>query len=478
MITDFIIVGGGTAGSVVASRLTEIKQFNVLLLEAGPATVPAATKTPAHWKQSHGGPLDWAPRTEPEPHLGQQTYRYPQGKGLGGSMNLFAGIYSRGDRADYDQWREQNNPGWGWSYVEPYFEKPIREGLPISTPSWVHPLTQEFLSHHQPQGAMVWQRIGRQGQNVTSADIYLGRARRENRSNLTILAQCQVVRVLLERDRAVGVEVLREGRYETLRARSEIILAAGALHTPAILLRSGIGPAAHLESIGIPAKHHLPGVGENLQDHPRVGLNFTRPGHAASPTLLDRLRYAVSHTGPFSTSGIEAGAYVFSRPGLVSPDLQLNLQIASSQSQNSPHAFTPHAFTLWASLLRPMSRGYLRLRSADPQDSPALHFHALEEPSDRQTLAQGLEICRTWGAPLGSSLAADNGLPRYGFHWHACGTTRMGEDRMAVVDSNLRVHGIRGLRIIDAGIMPTIPSGNTAFPTLMVAERGADLVRC
>ncbi len=468
MITDYIIVGGGTAGCVVAARLTEIKQYNVLLIEAGPERPPADVSIPSAWRRLLHGPADWSLKTTPEKFLDNRSFAYPQGKGLGGSTNLFAGIYSRGDRFDYDAWRELGNPGWGWDYVEPYFDKPIAEGIPVSPAAWLHPFTQAFLQQNQANGAVAWQRIQRKGRKLSTADVYLGRVRKENRSNLTVLADTQVVRVILENGRARGVEILRKGSLETIRARTEVILCAGAIHTPTILLRSGIGPAAHLESLGIRVAVDLPGVGENLQDHVRAGYEYASDLHPQLPRefgLGDQIQYFLTGAGPLSSPLVEAGANLKTHPSLPAPDIQLNF-VPRRQSGNG--------FTLFTTLLRPFSRGYLRLRSADPAEAPDLHFHALEEPEDRRTLNQGLVLNRQFADPLGR---CDEHL-RYDFMWHPVGTTRMGADPMAVVNSDLKVHEVPALRIIDAGVMPVIPSGNTAFPTLMLAERGADLVRC
>jgi choline dehydrogenase len=432
LITDYIVVGGGTAGCVVAARLTEIKQYNVLLIEAGPERRPAEVSTPSAWRQLLKGPADWSLQTLPEKFLGNRAYSYPQGKGLGGSTNLFAGVYSRGDRFDYDAWRNLGNPGWGWDYVQPYFEKPLIEGVPVSPAAWLHPFTRDFLKQNEANGAEAWQLIQRKGRKVTAADVYLGRVRKENRSNLTILTDSQVVRVILENGRARGVELLRNGALEVIKARTEVILCAGAIQTPAILLRSGIGPAAHLEGLGIRVEVDLPGVGENLQDHVRAGYEYSSARHpqlAREPGLVDQLKYFLTGNGPLSSPIVEAGASIKSNPDLPAPDLQLNFV---------PRREDGNGFTIFTTLLRPFSRGYLRLRSADPSESPDLHFHALEEPEDRRTLDFGLEINRQWGSPLGEP----NAQLGYGFMWHPVGTTRMGVDSMAVVDASLKVHEV------------------------------------
>ncbi len=467
MVTDYIVVGGGAAGSVVAARLSELRQLNVLLLEAGPLDPGPEARVPLFWRNLLGGSLDWGWSTEEEPYLNKKRLAYPRGKVLGGSTALYAGVYSRGDHYDYDAWRELGNAGWGWDYVSPYFEKSLKFGLPVEPLRALHPLTRQFLELARGEGAKPVEVMQRRGSKVTAADVFLKKPMKDN-PNLTVLGDTNVVRVLLEDGKAIGVEVIRNGKLEVFRAKFEVILCAGAVHSPMILMRSGIGPAAHLESLGIPVSLDLPGVGENLQDHVRAGMEFSvdSPEQLTKhPSVIDQLRYLLQGNGPMSSPVVEAQLTMRSFELAPAPDLQLNFV---------PRRSSANGFTIWTVLLRPFSRGYLRLRSADPTEGPSIHLNVLEEPEDRLTLERGMAKARSLGEKLGRlepEIQQD-------VMWHACGTCRMGEDRMAVVDTDLKVHYVRGLRVIDASIMPLIPSGNTTAPTLMVAERGADLIRC
>jgi choline dehydrogenase len=459
-------VGGGTAGSIVAARLSELRQMNVLLLEAGGLEPVPETSVPLAWRKLSSGAMDWGFSSEPEPYLDKQVLAYPRGKVLGGCTAMYATIYSKGDRYDYDAWRELGNPGWGWDYVAPYFEKSLKFGLPLEPIRGVHPFSREFVEAGAGEGAHFYEVMLRQGRRVTAAQMFLSEARK--RPNLTIRGGANVVRVIFEDGRACGVEVLLGGKLEVIRMRQEVVLCAGAIQTPAILMRSGIGPARHLEGVGIAPYVDLPGVGENLQEHVRAGQEFASAKHkqmSREPGLLEQMRYWMTGAGPLSSPGVEAGAYLKSYVEAPAPDLQLNFV---------PRRSGGNGFTIWTALLRPFSRGYLKLRSADPAEGPSIHLNVLEEREDRAVLEMGVQRALAIGEKMGQAAA---GL-RYDVMWHACGTCRMGMDGMGVVDSSLKVHEVQGLRIIDASIMPLIPSGNIAAPVMMVAERGADLIRC
>lgn len=440
--------------------------MNVLLLEAGELEPSAEASVPLAWRKLSTGAMDWGFSTEPEPYLDKQVLAYPRGKVLGGCTAMYATIYSKGDRYDYDAWRELGNAGWGWDYVAPYFEKSLKFGLPLEPIRGVHPFSSEFVRAGAEEGAHFYEVMQRKGRRVTAAQMFLQEARK--RPNLTICPRANVVRVIVEEGRARGVEVLLDGKLQVIRARQEIVLCAGAILSPAILMRSGIGPARHLESVGIAPLVDLPGVGENLQEHVRAGQEFASSQHkqlSREPGFIEQMRYWLSGAGPLSSPGVEAGAYLKSHVEAPAPDLQLNFV---------PRRSGGNGFTIWTTLLRPFSRGYLKLRSADPAEGPSIHLNVLEEREDRATLDIGVGRAFAIGARMGQ---AQEGL-RYDVMWHACGTCRMGMDGMAVVDSSLKVHEVPGLRVVDASVMPLIPSGNIAAPVMMVAERGADLIRC
>lgn len=440
--------------------------MNVLLLEAGEIEPSAEAGVPLAWRKLSTGSMDWGFSTEPEPYLDKQVLAYPRGKVLGGCTAIYATIYSKGDRYDYDAWRELGNAGWGWDYVAPYFEKSLKFGLPLEPIRGVHPFSSEFVRAGAEEGAHFYEVMQRKGRRVTAAQMFLREARK--RPNLTVCPRANVVRVIVEEGRARGVEVLLDGKLQVIRARQEIVLCAGAILSPAILMRSGIGAARHLESVGIAPLVDLPGVGENLQEHVRAGQEFASSKHkqlSREPGFIEQLRYWVTGAGPLSSPGVEAGAYLKSHVEAPAPDLQLNFV---------PRRSGGNGFTIWTTLLRPFSRGYLKLRSADPAEGPSIHLNVLEEREDRTTLEVGVGRALAIGEKMGE---AQEGL-RYDVMWHACGTCRMGMDGMGVVDSSLKVHEVPGLRVVDASVMPLIPSGNIAAPVMMVAERGADLIRC
>jgi choline dehydrogenase-like flavoprotein len=493
----------------------------VLLVEAGGKGVHPNIAIPAAFAKQFKTKLDWDYSTEPEPACDGRSLYIPRGKGLGGSSSMNAMLYVRGRPLDYDLWEAEGCPGWGWKDVRPYFlrsennERGASEhhatGGPLNVADERSPrqLTARFLAAAQAagvprvpdyngpeqDGASPAQVTQRNGRRFSAADAYL----RPNmkRHNLDVITGAQVLRVELEGRRATGVRYRdRRGREQLAHADREVILAAGAIGSPQLLMLSGIGPADHLREVGVTAAHDLPGVGENLQDHPYVVCIWeSKIGGslygADKPKPL--LEWLLRRSGPLTSSVAEAFAFVRSRPGLPAPDLQFHFAPAYF-NDNGFDEFDGHAFTLGPVLVTPKSRGSLKLRSADPGAKPRIVTNSLSEPEDVQALVTGMRKAREMAAagPLaeaagreifpGDGVDSDDDLAadlrrRVELIYHPVGTCKMGSGQDAVVDAELRVRGLEGLRVVDASIMPVIPGGNTNAPVIMLAERGADLIR-
>ncbi len=518
---DYVIVGAGSAGCVLAARLTEDPSVRVLLLEAGGKAVHPNVAIPAAFAKQFKTKLDWDYSTEPEPGCAERSLYIPRGKGLGGSSSMNAMLYVRGRPLDYDLWEAQGAPGWGWNDVRPYFlraennERGESEhhatGGPLNVMDERSPrkLTGRFLAaaersgiprisdYNGPEqdGAALVQVTQRNGRRWSTADAYL--RPNTDRDNLEVVTRAQVMRVELEGGRAVGVRYRdRRGREQLARADREVVLAAGSIGSPQLLMLSGIGPPDHLREVGVPTEAELPGVGENLQDHPYVVCIWeSRVGEslygADKPKAL--AEWVMRRTGPLTSTVAEAFAFVRSRPGLPAPDLQYHFAPAYF-NQNGFDELDGHAFTFGPVLVSPKSRGQLRLRSADPAEKPRIVTNSLTEPEDVAALVAGVKLAREIAAeePLaaaagrelfpGPDVQGDDDIEadvrrRVELIYHPVGTCRMGSDDGAVVDPDLRVRGVEGLRVADASIMPLIPGGNTNAPTIMVAERAADLIR-
>lgn len=517
---DYVIVGAGSAGCVLASRLTEDPQTRVLLLEAGGPDDAREIHIPAAFSRLFKGPLDWNYETEPEPHLNGRRLYWPRGKVLGGSSSINAMIYVRGNPLDYDCWKNLGNDDWGFADVLPYFKKSENQergasefhgaGGPMNVADLrtVNPLTRAFLAGAEEigiprnpdfngavqEGAGLNQVTQKNGRRVSAADAFLKPAMK--RANLTVVTRAHASRVLIENNRAVGIAFLKDGASHEARAKSEVILSGGSINSPQLLLLSGIGPADELRRVGVAPAHDLPGVGKNLQDHLMVSIGSlcTKPVSLESAdTLASFLRYIFFKSGPLVSNVAEAGIFLRTRPELRVPDLQLLF----GPCYYVNHGLTrlrKHAFGFGPTLITPESRGEIALRSANPLDPPAIRANYLSSGADLRTLVEGVRLARRIVATKafdayrgeemapGSNITRDDEIAEFiraesQTLYHPVGTCKMGNDAMAVVDAWLRVRGLDRLRVVDASVMPKIIAGNTNAPTIMIAEKAAEMIR-
>lgn len=529
---DYVIVGAGSAGSALASRLSENGQASVLLLEAGgPGRHPWIHIPIGYGKVFYDARFNWKYTAEPDPNLADRPMYWPRGKVLGGSSAINAMVYVRGHSSDFDEWGAAA-PGWGWSDVAPVFKRmedwqgapnPERgTGGPLSVSdvsSAMHPLSRAFLeaadqagiptnpdyNAAEMEGACFYQITTRNGLRDSAAQAYLSPAKR--RPNLQVETHAHATRVLFDGCRATGLTYVQNGTTRTAHARREVILCGGAINTPQLLQLSGVGPGAALQKLGIDVVQDAPQVGQNLMDHLGVDLLYcaTRPSlNQVLRPLMGKLRvglqYLLSRKGPLSMSLNHGGGFVRLRDGQGQPDLQLYFSPLSytrapvgTRPLMNPDPFP--AFRLGFNPCKPTSSGHLELRSPDPFAAPALHGNYLDTEEDCRTMIDGFRLIRRIAdAPAlaeviqremapGPDVATDEALLDHirRDSWtvfHQCGTARMGQDASrSVVDARLRVHGLEGLRVADASIFPTIPSGNTNAPSIMVGERASDIIR-
>ncbi|WIE47740.1 GMC family oxidoreductase N-terminal domain-containing protein [Pseudomonas sp. GM17] len=522
---DYIVVGAGPAGCLLANRLSANPAHRVLLLEAGGRDNYPWIHIPVGYLFCIGNPrTDWCFKTEAEPGLQGRSLSYPRGKVLGGCSSINGMIYMRGQAGDYQRWAADGNPGWNWQDVLPLFRKSENH---FAGDSQFHGAAGEWRVERQRlswpildafrnaaeqsgiasvddfnggdnEGCGYFQVNQKAGVRWNAAKAFLKPIRQ--RPNLTVLTGVEVDRVLLENGRAAALSARYQGQPQTFKARREIILSAGSIGSPSILQRSGIGPAALLQRLGIGVAHELPGVGGNLQDHLQLRLIYklenARTLNQIAGSLWGKLgmglRYLYDRSGPLSMAPSQLGAFARSGPEQTSANLEYHVQPLSLERFGEPlHAFP--AFTASVCDLRPQSRGRVQIRSADPQAAPLIQPNYLSHPEDLRVAADAIRLTRRIvaapalqaykpteylpGAELRSEEQLHQAAARIGTTiFHPVGTCRMGQGPEAVVDAELRVHGIPGLRIADASIMPYITSGNTCSPTLMIAEKAAELI--
>jgi len=517
---DYVIVGAGSAGCVLANRLSADGD-SVLLLEAGNPDEQREIGMPAAYSELFKSEVDWEYYTEPQPELNGRECYWPRGKTLGGSSSINAMIYARGQSADYDHWADLGNDGWGYEDVLEYFKRAEHNergpseyhgtGGPRNVADQQAPneLTEAFieagaaagLPHNDDfnagnqSGVGLYQVTQKDGERHSAADAYLKPVL--DRPNLTATTGAQVTEVRFDGREAVGVEYVQDGSGspETVAANEDVILSAGAINSPQLLMLSGVGPAEHLAAHDISVVHDLPGVGQNLQDHLQVKINYAceKPvSLEGADSLWNILKYLLLNRGPLTSNVAEAGGFTSVTQGTERPEIQFHF--GPSYSVN--HGFDNpdgHGFWLGALCLRPESRGRITLQSADPFDDPAVDPQYLTEQADVEVLLEGLKLIReilqaepfdeyrgeevSPGADVQSEAELIEHIRETAASlYHPVGTCKMGDDEMAVVDDRLRVHGVDGLRVVDASIMPSITSGNTDAPTTMIAERAADSI--
>jgi choline dehydrogenase len=529
MKADYVIIGAGSAGCVLANRLSEDPAVKVLVIEAGGRDWSPYIHVPAGFMKLLDHPtLTWGYHAEPDPGTAGRAILYPRGRVLGGSSSINGLIYVRGQPEDFDHWAQLGNRGWSWDDVLPYFKKAENwEGEAGEVHGKDGPLFTSRMDRSSPLCAAViaagreigleyredvnnlppgagdgigWCQQTRGGRRRASAACtYLHPAMK--RPNLQVVTKALVRRILFNSKRATGVEFERGGVVERAEADCEVILSAGAVGSPHILQLSGVGAPDHLGRVGIAVHHDLPGVGQNLQDHYIARISYTVQGVATvnersrgMALAAEVLRYLVTGKGILTYSASLAAASVKVLEESATPDVQCSIAPGSFKDGQIGELDDFPGITAGAWQMRPLSRGYVEARSPNPAEAPAINPRYLSDPTDRRAIVGGLRfVRRLFAAPAlarycdaeilpGSAVASDDELLDYARQkgstvYHATCTCKMGSDQMAVVDDQLRVHGLEGLRVVDASVMPTVTSTNTNAPTIMIAERGADLIR-
>lgn len=517
---DYIIIGAGTAGCVLASRLSEDGHTKVLLLEAGGQDKRKEIRVPLAFSKLFRTDIDWNYSTEPETQLANRRLYWPRGRVIGGSSSMNAMIYIRGNPTDYDHWRNLGNPGWGFLDVLPYFKRAENQNrgdseyhgvggpLDVCDLRTKHPLSHTFVAAAKEvafaynedfngasqEGAGFYQVTQRRGRRWSAADAYLRPAC--HRNNLTLETRAHASKIFFEKGRALGVRYFQDGTLKEADAAREIILTGGAINSPQLLMLSGIGPADSLRMLGINVVADLPGVGQNLQDHLVMVVEYECKKPITLETaenVFSYLRFLILGKGPLTSNVAEAGVFTKTRNDARAPDLQILFGPCYYQK----HGFEPpagHRYSIGPTLIAPRSRGMISLRSRNPLAPPIICPKYLSDVADMRVLVEGVKISRRIGqaqafAPYrgaethpGPSVSTDEEIAwsvrtTAETLYHPVGTCKMGTDAMAVLDPRLRVRGVEGLRIADASVMPEIIAGNTNAPVMMIAEKAADLIR-
>jgi choline dehydrogenase-like flavoprotein len=522
---DYIITGAGPAGCVLANRLSEDPDVKVLLLEAGGGDWNPLFHMPAGFAKMTKGVASWGWSTVPQKHMKNRVLRYTQAKVIGGGSSINAQLYTRGNATDYDLWSSEDGcAGWSYRDVLPYFKRaednqrfaddyhsyggPLGVSMPVATlpicDAYIRagqelgiPYNHDFNGRQQA-GVGFYQLTQRDRRRSSASMAYLAPVR--GRKNLTVRMGAQVTKIVVENGRAVGVEIAKGNTREIIRAEREVLVSSGAIGSPKLLLQSGIGAADHLRKTGVPVVHNLPGVGENMQDHLDLFVisectgDHTYDGVAKlHRTLWAGLQYVLFRSGPVASSLFETGGFWYADPDARSPDIQFHLGLGSG-IEAGVERLKNAGVTLNSAYLHPRSRGTVRLQSADPMAAPLIDPNYWSDPHDRKMSIEGLKLAREImnQAALkpfvmaerlpGPKYNSDEELFDYGCanaktDHHPVGTCRMGTDSMAVVGLDLKVHGLEGLRVCDSSVMPRVPSCNTNAPTIMMGEKGADIIR-